>query len=107
MEEYPVISKIRTAMKNDDRITLAQTQEYKRRLERSDFLKVHVELLQSYDNRRIKISKLLNKEIKERKRLEILLNGGKYEEAKRRMIDEYGEKSYEYQIFTGTNILLK
>jgi Arc/MetJ-type ribon-helix-helix transcriptional regulator len=100
-EQYPVIKNIRNALKADDRISESQVQEYKRRLNRSDFLKVHVELLQQYHRQKIQAQRVCSEKEDEIKHLYMNLKILRHEikQIKETIISENGEKSFEYQVY--------
>ena len=90
-------------MKKDKKISKDQIKDYDRRIERSPVLRVHLELLQQAENQRIKdrdeIRELLD-EVKElNKHLSCWCQN--YKRAKGKLIEEFGKKSYEYQIVFG------
>ena len=103
MDKFTVIPKIKRSMKKDKKITQDQIYDYNRRVERSPVLRVHVELLQQAENQRIRDKDKL-KEL--RAELEDYKQGlsvwkSNYEYSKKRLIDEWGVKSYEYEVVYG------
>lgn len=99
METHPVIKIIKTRMRKDDRISESQIKDYKRRLERSEFLVFHVEMLQEYQNRIIRLRKLLNEKEEEIKQYEISLKiqAQKASKAEQFLLETYGRKSSEWE----------
>ena len=100
MDKYTVLPKIKRALKKNDNISRDQIKDYNRRLVRSAILRAHVELLQSLENERIRNRdelRVLRAQIKE-----YITHCGawrsQYDDAKRNIIEEFGEKSYEYEI---------
>lgn len=86
-------------MRKDDRITPEQVKDYKRRIDRSDFLKFHVELLCEDANKITHIRKLLQSKYQEIKLLEITvgIQSNKISKIDKFIIDEFGIKSVEYE----------
>lgn len=105
MDKYSkiVIAKIKRKMKKDDNISQDQIYDYKRRIERSPILRVHLELLQSYENQRIRDRDELRSLREEVNLSKQSLSGWKsnYDYAKRNLIEEFGKKSYEYEVCYG------
>ena len=103
MEKFTVIPKIKRFMKKDKKISKDQIKDYDRRIERSPVLRVHLELLQQAENQRIKDRdeiRELRDEVKElNKHLSCWCQN--YKRAKGKLIEEFGKKSYEYQIVFG------
>ena len=54
MDKYTVLPKIKRALKKNDNISQDQIKDYNRRLVRSAILRAHVELLQSFENERLR-----------------------------------------------------
>ena len=103
MDKYTVLPKIKRALKKNDNISQDQIKDYNRRLVRSAILRAHVELLQSFENERLRNKK----EIKELKSELNLYKQGlsrwkcSYDYAKNKLIEEFGTKSYEYEVCYG------
>jgi hypothetical protein len=102
-KDYPVIEKIKNRMKKDDNFTNDQVRDFERKTSRTYSNMFLVEMLQEFDNARIKISQLCLKKDEDIKTLQKSAEAHrkKYEEAEERIIEEFGTKSYEYQIFKG------
>jgi hypothetical protein len=73
--DYPVIKAIKVKMKHNDEISVDQIKGYDRRVRGSTFLLLHVELLQSYQNKSERFWKMYQAEQKEKRRLESCLSG--------------------------------
>ena len=101
--QFPVIEKIKNRMKRDENFTNDQVRDFERKTSRTYSNQFLVEMLQEFDNARIKLSKLCLEKDDEIKRLESCCHthAQKYEQARQRIIEEFGEKSYEYNIFMG------
>ena len=103
MDKYTVLPKIKRALKKNDNISQDQIKDYNRRLVRSAILRAHVELLQSFENERLRNKK----EIEELKsELNLYKQGlskwkSNYDYAKNKLIEEFGKKSYEYEVCYG------
>ena len=103
MDKYTVLPKIKRALKKNDNISRDQIKDYNRRLVRSAILRAHVELLQSFENERLRNKKEI-KELKSELNLyKQSLSGWKssYDYAKKKLIEEFGKKSYEYEVCYG------
>ena len=64
-----IIDYIKSKMKKDNRISKDQIKDYNRRIKRSDFLKFHIELLETERNKRLNLKKLCQEKDDEIKRL--------------------------------------
>ncbi len=102
-KQFPVIEKIKSRMKRDENFTPDQVRDFERKTSRTYGNQFLVEMLQEIDNARIRLSKQCLEKDEEIKRVEKCCHGHaqKYEEARQRIIEEFGEKSYEYNIFMG------
>lgn len=102
-KQFPVIEKIKSRMKRDENFTPDQVRDFERKTSRTYSNQFLVEMLQEFDNARIRLSKKCLEKDDEIKRVEKCCKGHaqKYEEARQRIIEEFGEKSYEYNIFMG------
>ena len=103
MDKFTVIPKIKRFMKKDKKISKDQIKDYNRRIERSPVLRVHLELLQQAENQRIRDKDEL-KELRaelEDYRQSLSVWKSNYEYSKKRLIDEWGIKSYEYEVVYG------
>lgn len=97
--QYPVIKKIKSMLKDNDKITKDQIKDYNRRLIRSPILMTHLELLQKSENRRIRAQKQYKDCMEEHKQNEESLKiwKSKYDYAQKKIKEHCGEDSYEYQ----------
>ena len=102
-DELPIINVIKREMKKDDQFTKDQVRDFERRVGRSDSVRFLVEMLQSWQNRYKKLAdKQWREHCKARDEIEQLkAKIEKYEQAEKRLIDEFGTKSYEYGIYSG------
>tara|TARA_R110000765_G_scaffold246108_1_gene348233 strand:- start:1571 stop:1900 length:330 start_codon:yes stop_codon:yes gene_type:complete len=102
-EEIPVLEKIKDRMKIDEKFTNDQIRDFERKVSRTYSNRFLVDIIQEYHNIKIKLSQLCLQKDKEIKRVEMCAesHAQKYKEAKERIIEEFGTKSYEYNIFMG------
>ena len=102
-EKYTVIDKIKIHLKKNPDVSVDQIKSYNRRAlgPSGAFLMTHIDLIQRYYDKSVKQAQLYNREKKERQRLEQCCTGHsqKYERIKNNIIEEFGTKSYEYDIF--------
>ena len=101
--ELPIIDLIKRRMKKDENFTKNQIRDFERRVGRSDSVRFLVELVQEFHERYVKLSdKQWREHCKARDEIEQLkAKVEKYEQAEKRLIDEFEIKSYEYGIYTG------
>ncbi len=102
-DKYPVINKVKEELRRNKEVSKDQIKDYSRRCVRSPFLMAHVELLQKFCNRAESNNRLFKKAKAERDEYRTHLNvwASNYNMAKKKMKDEFGEKSYEYKIAFG------
>ena len=103
MDKYTILPKIKRMMKKDDNISRDQIKDYNRRIARSPVLRVHLELLQSLENERIRNGDELRVLRAELNLYKQSLSGWKssYDYAKKIIMEEFGKKSYEYEVCYG------
>ena len=99
LEEYQVIPKIKRRMKDKEGVTADQVKGYNRRVLNSPVFQVHVEMLEEFDNKKIRAQRMLAEKDKEIKHLLTCLDiqAAKAKHAEQFIIDEFGTKSYEWQ----------
>ncbi len=99
LEEYQVIPKIKRRMKDKEGVTADQVKGYNRRVLNSPVFQVHVEMLEEFDNKKIRAQKILTEKEKEIKHLLTCLDiqAQRANKAEQFIIDEFGTKSYEWQ----------
>jgi hypothetical protein len=100
LDKYPVINKVKVELRRNKEVSTDQIKDYSRRCERSPFLMAHVELLQKFCDRVESNNRLFKKAKAERDEYKTHLNAyaSNYNRAKKNIIKEFGEKSYEYQV---------
>ena len=99
MRKYPIITQIKQELKEKGGVSADQIRGYCRRLDKSRFLEIHVQMISLHhrsSKRRLATIKELRRE---REALENSLKvaHAKYEKAENACLKEFGEKSYEYQ----------
>lgn len=77
--------------------------DFERRVGRTHSLRFRVEIVQKFQQRYVKLSeKFWRAHCKANEEIEQLqAKVDKYEHAQQRLIEEYGKKSYEYNMYTG------
>ena len=105
LEEYQVIPKIKKRMKEKEGVTADQVKGYNRRVLGSPVFQVHVEMLEEFDNKKIRAQKMLLEKNEEIKHLEVCLKiqAQKANDAEQFIIDCFGTKSYEWQKYKSFN----
>ena len=101
--ELPVINIIKSRMKTDDKFTKDQIRDFERRVGRTHSLRFLVEMVQEFQHKYIKLSeKSWRAQCKATREIEELrAKCEEYERARQRLIEEFGNKSYEYGIYSG------
>ena len=102
-EELPIIDLIKRRMKKDEKFTKDQVRDFERRVDRSESVRFLVELVQEFQQRYVKLSeKSWRSTCEARDEIEQLkAKVESFEQAEQRLIVEFGEKSYEYGIYSG------
>ena len=99
MRQYPVINVIKDRLRSHPEISEDQVRGYCRRVMNSKLLEIHVALIDTFHrskNQRLEKMKELRRE-KEALENTLKIRENKYEKARQRCIEEFGEKSYEYE----------
>jgi len=114
--ELPVINIIKSRMKTDDKFTKDQIRDFERRVGRTHSLRFLVEMVQEFQQRYVKLSQLCGRESRRADDLQakcdeheqarnkmddLRAKCEEYERARQRLIEEFGNKSYEYGIYSG------
>jgi hypothetical protein len=102
-DEYPVINTIKNRMKKDENFSKDQVRDFERKTARTYSNMFLIKMLQEFHNAKIRLGKKCLEKDTEIKRLESCCHSHaeKYKEAEKRIIEVFGEKSYEYEIFKG------
>ena len=99
MTKYPIIKQIKEELKDKGGVSADQIRGYCRRLDKSRFLEIHVQMIALHhrsSKRRLEMVKELRKE-KEALENSLKVAHDKYQKAENACLEEFGEKSYEYQ----------
>ena len=96
IEHFTCLKWIRNKFKKMEQITIHQRNEIARRIKRSPFIYAFVQLIQELrdENQRLWSRYQELEKINQ-------TNFDKYQRAEERIIEEFGKKSYEYQVFKG------
>jgi hypothetical protein len=98
-EKYKMIDRIKNRLKKNPDVTEDQVKSYNRRAlgPSGAFLMTHIDLIEDLNRDRLYYKNKWLEERDERRRLEVCLENNKYNRMKKLIIEEFGEKSYEYQ----------